>query len=236
MESGACRNCGAAVASRFCPECGQSTEISVPTLAGLFHEVFSAAWSLDSRLSRTIRVLVSQPGGLTVAYLEGRRAQFLSPFQLFVWLEALTFLVNRWTFDTSTAVSDAKSRDLLIIGGAVAVMLSLLHAPKRRKVIESVVCATHLWSFLMLVLLVEYAVLPLVGWLIGHVWPHSGFRIGITATLIAVLVMVVYTPPALVRVYRQRWWSAALTTLLMVFVYYEVQVLLDRYLHPTIRV
>ncbi|PEN13194.1 hypothetical protein CRI94_11165 [Longibacter salinarum] len=51
-------------------------------------------FSFDTRLVRTVRMLVSRPGGLTVAYLGGRRAPYIRPFRLFVVSGLLLLLVT----------------------------------------------------------------------------------------------------------------------------------------------
>jgi|GEM_PF-1380954 len=235
-EDKRCKNCGSVAVSKFCPECGQSTVVAIPSLLGLTQEVFAAVLSYDSRFLRTLRVLVFQPGQLTADYLDGVRARYIPPFQLFVWLEAATFLVNRLMFDTNQKVSDLKSRDLLFVGVGVAVTLSLMNAFRRRKVIDNVLFATHLWSFLMVVLLVEYAVLPLVNLATGQLWPQFHLYVGYTATIVALVAMLGYTPPALRRVFGDRLWVAILRSLVLVGVFYCLELLFERYLHPGVRV
>ena len=227
-----CKNCGAQAPSRFCSECGQPTNITVPTLSGLMHDFLAVAFSYDSRLFNTLRVLVCEPGGLSKAYVEGVRARYLSPIQLFVWLEAIAFFFNRYLFDQSPDVSSQKSRDLLLIGVGVAVYMSLINALKRRRVIESVVFVSHLWSFLMFVLMGVYLILPLVEFIRTKVAPGTTFRIGIAATEAALACMLVYAPMALMKMYRDRLWAALLKTAGMfgfaVMVDYVLQILLHR--------
>ena len=229
-----CKNCGAPTRSKFCSECGQSTSVDIPSVSGLIREVFSAIASYDSRVWRTIVVLLSRPGELTVAYVEGVRARYLSPFQLFFWLQAITFLVNRKIFEDNIPVSDMKSRDLMLVGVGVTLALSVLYINKRRKFVEHLVFTTHLWSFMMIILLLEYGSLPFLARFIAAQAPSLRFRVGITATLIAVLVMVVYTPLALVKAYKDNFWLAMLRTLVLVVLWYGLTLLFQTFLHPGI--
>ena len=231
-----CRNCGAALESKFCADCGQSATIAEPSFRGLVQEGFSAVLSYDSRLWRTVRVLVTQPGELTRAYLAGQRTKYLSPFQLFFWLETATFFVNRLTFDRDNLTSDTKSKDLFLVGVAVVFGLWLAHLPTNRKFIQSLVCGTHLWAFLMTILLVTYAVLPVFEIAINQVTPALHFRVGIAATLIAVVAMLLYAPKALIKVYGDKGWFAAALTLALLSTYYILEITFQRFLHPNVSV
>lgn len=85
-----CRNCGEMVELRHCPACGQ--------LAASFHRPFfslvvdsiSDAFAFDSRVARTMPLLLFRPGALTRRYNEGKRARYVPPFRLFL-LSSLVF-------------------------------------------------------------------------------------------------------------------------------------------------
>ena len=93
-----CPTCNALVASPFCPTCGESPlHARELTLRGLFGHIFEAFTNIDSRLVRSFRYLVSRPGVLTVAYLEGRRKPYLGPVRLFLITNVLFFAVESLT-------------------------------------------------------------------------------------------------------------------------------------------
>lgn len=48
----------------------------------------------DGRLARTTRVLITEPGRLTVAYLTGCRRPYVSPFHIFLVANVIFFLVQ----------------------------------------------------------------------------------------------------------------------------------------------
>lgn len=56
-------------------------------------ETFESFTHADSRLWRTLWLLVSKPGFLTVEFLEGRRVRYLPPFRLYLVLSVVLFLV-----------------------------------------------------------------------------------------------------------------------------------------------
>lgn len=73
-----CRNCGAALTSRFCADCGQPGQRADHTL-DLFREWFLRVFGGESILWDTLRRLVAEPGGLTLDWWAGRRARIMSP-------------------------------------------------------------------------------------------------------------------------------------------------------------
>ena len=82
----------------YCPACGESPPSSRDlTLRGLFHQLFHAFSSIDGRLLRSFRCLVTRPGALTVAYVQGRRIRYLGPFQLFLVANVLFFAMQSLT-------------------------------------------------------------------------------------------------------------------------------------------
>lgn len=96
-----CPTCNTFVATSFCPTCGESPlRARELTWRGLFGHVFEAFTNIDSRLLRTFRYLVSRPGVLTVAYLEGRRKPYLGPVRLFLITNVLFFAVESLTGGT----------------------------------------------------------------------------------------------------------------------------------------
>lgn len=74
------------------------------TVRGLVEHVFESFTNVDSKLLRSFRALFSQPGLLTVAYLQGRRRAFIGPVPLFLIANVVFFaiesLVNSKVFIT----------------------------------------------------------------------------------------------------------------------------------------
>jgi hypothetical protein len=80
------------VSSKFCPDCGErQLDLHALTLRGLAEQILLSLTSIDSKLVRSFLLLVSRPGALTVAYLEGRRKPYLGPVPLFFMANVLFF-------------------------------------------------------------------------------------------------------------------------------------------------
>jgi hypothetical protein len=88
-----CKNCGADITGRYCASCGQHSDVSIPSLHKLFVEALGDLYNFDSRLWRSLGLLLFKPGRLTREYLEGRRARYVPPFRLYVVLSLTFFFV-----------------------------------------------------------------------------------------------------------------------------------------------
>ena len=88
-----CLNCGAPVLGRYCVDCGQETDTRVPTLMEMVSDYLIGLFNLDSRIWRTLGVLLAKPGKLTQEYLAGRRARYTLPLRLYLATSLFMFLV-----------------------------------------------------------------------------------------------------------------------------------------------
>lgn len=85
-----CPACNTSVCTPYCPACGERRphphELS---LRGLLHQAVAAFLSLDARLWRSLRNLLSRPGALTVLFYRGSRKPYIGPFALFLLTNVL---------------------------------------------------------------------------------------------------------------------------------------------------
>ena len=97
-ESWTCPSCRIDVITPYCPACGERRlHPRELTIRGLSGQVFLAFTKIDGRLLNTFRCLVSRPGALTVAYLEGRRKPYLGPVGLFLVANVAFFAMESLT-------------------------------------------------------------------------------------------------------------------------------------------
>lgn len=88
-----CANCDAAAAGAYCAACGQKR--ARPGDLGVAHaweHLADELLDVDGRIFRTLRVLFTQPGQLTVDFLAGRRLRYVHPLRLFLVISGLFFL------------------------------------------------------------------------------------------------------------------------------------------------
>lgn len=88
---GTCANCGAQLEGRFCAVCGQREEPRVPTLGAISGEVTNEVFGVESKLWRSVFVLLTKPGVLTATYLSGMRQKYMSPIRLYLLFSIATF-------------------------------------------------------------------------------------------------------------------------------------------------
>lgn len=107
-----CDDCGAEVGGRFCSNCGQPAHTH-RTLLHLGEEILHGVMHFDSRIWRTLPLLVANPGRLTREWVLGKRTRYVSPlamylFTVFVMFMILSFMpVNTQFQAAETAVRDA---------------------------------------------------------------------------------------------------------------------------------
>jgi hypothetical protein len=81
------------VQGRFCQDCGQENlDPSMSTL-GLLHHFFSDMVHFDGKYFKTIATLITRPGYLSLAFLQGKRTMYVDPVKMYIFTSAFFFLV-----------------------------------------------------------------------------------------------------------------------------------------------
>src|SRR4051794_34042019 len=97
-ERWTCPTCNRAVAAAFCARCGECPlHPDDLTLRGFSAQVAQACTSMDGPILRSFRSLITEPGALTTAYLQGRRKPYTLPLQLFLAANILFFAMQSLT-------------------------------------------------------------------------------------------------------------------------------------------
>jgi len=94
MPAGRCANCDATLTGQYCAICGQSARsINLP-LSRFLSEAVGELLAFDARLFRTVGRLVARPGSVAREYMDGRRARFVPPFRLYLFVSLVFFVLN----------------------------------------------------------------------------------------------------------------------------------------------
>ena len=222
-----CLNCGATLGGAYCAACGQqSVDLAAPTWH-VVRDALADATDLDGRVLRTVRALAS-PGRLTLEFLHGRRAPYLSPLKVF--LLAGTLLTTTWI---ATRGVDARYYgfpvdgslgayiDTVVRGSMLASVVvalgSWLLAGARRRLLDHAVFAVHLVAALS-------AWTAIAIW-IGTAWklawgsvsrvPGGVPSLPFLVFLPAAVLGLAYVALALRRVHGGPWWAAVLRAVLL---------------------
>lgn len=88
----ACLNCGTPLAGPHCHSCGQRAHVH-RSLRGFAHDLLHGVLHFEGKTWRTLPLLVWRPGKLTREYIDGKRASYVSPIALFLFVVFLSFAV-----------------------------------------------------------------------------------------------------------------------------------------------
>ena len=219
-----CLNCGAAVSSAFCPECGQSSATRIVSLRSLAVELFNGLFNYDSKLWATLIPLITRPGFLTNEYIAGRRIRYLGPLQVFLLLTALCFLVFQLTFPFGhKRVGDANQKVILIMSVLAVAMQALFYLRQKRMAIEHAVFSFHFHAVADIALMSGFLLSFAIGRFV-RVNPDD------VINWVMGLTMPVYYFTAARAVYGQPRWLALIKTAAFIAVYTVLFVIIGRYL------
>jgi hypothetical protein len=88
-----CPNCSELLWGQYCASCGQRARTRMITFWELLKDAGDLLSSLDSRIWRTLGLLLFRPGRLTLDYLQGKRARFVPPVRLFIASSIVFFFI-----------------------------------------------------------------------------------------------------------------------------------------------
>lgn len=90
-----CLNCQSEIilSEKYCSSCGQKTKISALSIFSIVKDFLSNLFNVENKIWSTLRDIWI-PGKLSLAYIEGKRAQYYNPIRI--------FLIVLFTFFTVT--------------------------------------------------------------------------------------------------------------------------------------
>jgi len=91
-----CPNCGYPLRGdeNFCPNCSQVNDERRLNIKDYFSGFFANFFSFDSKLYKTLKPLLFRPGLVSREYIEGKRKKYANPFQLYLHITIVFFLLN----------------------------------------------------------------------------------------------------------------------------------------------
>ncbi len=103
-----CPNCGIEHDGRFCPNCGQNDKNYLRSLVPVLWELVREAFEIDGRLFKSLHLLVTRPGALSLEFSENRRAQYMSPIRMYLFVSILFF----FTLSLNTEISPMEDAEV----------------------------------------------------------------------------------------------------------------------------
>ncbi|MFY7964008.1 MAG: DUF3667 domain-containing protein, partial [Chitinophagaceae bacterium] len=92
-EEKVCLNCNAAIYGRFCHVCGQENLEPKESFGHLVTHFLFDLIHFDGKFFSTLKYLLFKPGFLAAEHSRGRRADYLHPIRLYIFVSAFFFLV-----------------------------------------------------------------------------------------------------------------------------------------------
>lgn len=95
LHGNKCQNCQKIISTEdnFCSECGQVNDTRRLSIKQYFSVYFEDFFDFDNRFIRTVVPLLLKPGRVTKEYVEGRRMYYVNPFQLYLHITIVFFLI-----------------------------------------------------------------------------------------------------------------------------------------------
>ena len=78
----------------FCFDCGQENNIKRVSIKILLNDFLSTYFTVNSKLLLTLKLLITKPIFLSIAYLSGRIEGYLRPIRLYVFVSFVFFLLS----------------------------------------------------------------------------------------------------------------------------------------------
>jgi hypothetical protein len=149
----------------YCSACGQQA-VGDNTFGHFLHQFLGDYFTFDSKIIRSLRPLVLQPGELALEYMRGRRQRYIPPVRMFIFLSVLFFLVMGWGGTAAAGTDDAVLRERIFwdrfFTGVLpklfflflpifAGLVHLLHREKPGTFVKPFVFSAHFHAFVFLV-------------------------------------------------------------------------------------
>lgn len=116
-----CPNCGTHLGhdANFCPNCGQENhEVKLP-LSHIGYEFVESITHFDNKLWNSLKAIFTRPGKMTAEFLEGKRARYVPPARLYVFISVLFFfLVGKYA--SLQLESSSREESLTTLGESVS--------------------------------------------------------------------------------------------------------------------
>ena len=98
-----CKNCRALLVGVFCHQCGQEADTGLRNALKMFGEGIGELFEFDSRVRRTFLPLFFKPGYLSLEWVAGRRARYVRPVRLYLFVSVVFFIAFTLATDFDTS-------------------------------------------------------------------------------------------------------------------------------------
>ncbi|MBW4696898.1 MAG: DUF3667 domain-containing protein [Aphanocapsa lilacina HA4352-LM1] len=108
-RSPVCLNCGELTPGNYCIHCGQPNETYRVSTRKLVADFINDYFTVDLKFPKSVLPLLFKPGFLTNEYIAGRRARYIAPLRMYLFVSVLYFVIlgffSNTLFDNSNDVT-----------------------------------------------------------------------------------------------------------------------------------
>lgn len=101
-----CKNCETEFTGHYCNNCGQSVKDFDRPFKVLIFDVVGTMWAFDTRLFKTLKAIFLKPGQVPLDYVHGKRARYMPPFRLYIFISFIFFMLMNISFKSSFNEAD----------------------------------------------------------------------------------------------------------------------------------
>lgn len=104
-----CSNCGYNFihGENYCPSCGQENHAPNQPFKHLLLEFFESLFHFDTKIFLSLKYLLFYPGRMTREFLENKRARFVPPIRLYIFISVIFFIfINRFSNQVTEDIAD----------------------------------------------------------------------------------------------------------------------------------
>lgn len=105
-----CLNCGTLLEGRYCHTCGQENLELKESFGHMMNHTISDYFHFDHQFFHTLKPLLFKPGFLTNQYLAGKRAQYLHPVKMYIFISVVYFVLFFKTGHDGRNVQETNAR------------------------------------------------------------------------------------------------------------------------------
>jgi Protein of unknown function (DUF3667) len=90
-----CQNCGTELPNleEYCPNCGQQNHDLKLPFKHLVLEILESLFHFETKFWVTLKSMIGAPGKITKEFVDGKRATYMNPFRMYVFVSIIFFLL-----------------------------------------------------------------------------------------------------------------------------------------------
>lgn len=221
-----CKNCGFHLETthHFCPNCGQEHKERVIYFKEFFIDFLGDYFTFDSKIIRSVKPLLFNPGFLTREYLDGRRVRYIPPLRMYIFISIFFFLMLSSSKEPiqldgenlDAAFFDAyfdiwMPRLFFFLLPLFAFFTYFLFRQRGRYYLSSFIFSVHFHAFVLLLFTVYI--------FITSYFSQAMYGVNQWMLLACGLIVEIYLLMALKRVFDKKWFSTWLRLIFLNVLY-----------------